>query len=197
MPKVRQHEKVLSGRSGAQRLRAQFHDQDSDRRRGGSPGSTCVETPGARPPRSALPTLTDPGPKIFLKVRNHSSARRRGQPGRPEPAAAQTRRRGALPFGSRRRGGPPSRNGITDRILPTAMCAGPKLAMHQLRKGSGCRVAKRIGKGGAARRHERRRARRHLGGSRSLTSWTNSCSSCSFRSETAHQVVPPCTQWTR
>jgi integrase len=54
-----------------------------------------------------------------------------------------------FPFRSRRGGGPLSRNGITNRILDMAKRAGVKLSMHKLRKGFGCRVAKKLGKGNA------------------------------------------------
>src|SRR5262249_43452853 len=59
-----------------------------------------------------------------------------------------------FPFRSRKGGGPLTRNGITNRVLEMARRAGVKLSMHRLRKGFGCRVAKHIGKGGAAMLHE-------------------------------------------
>jgi integrase len=54
-----------------------------------------------------------------------------------------------FPFRSRKGGGPLSRNGITNRVLRMAKLAGVKLSMHRLRKGFGCRVAKKLGKGNA------------------------------------------------
>jgi integrase len=59
-----------------------------------------------------------------------------------------------FPFRSRKGGGPLSRNGVTNRVLWLAKRAGVKLSMHRLRKGFGCRVAKSLGKGGAAMLHE-------------------------------------------
>jgi integrase len=54
-----------------------------------------------------------------------------------------------FPFRSRRGGGPLSRNGITNRISDMAKRAGVNLSMHKLRKGFGCRVAKKLGRGNA------------------------------------------------
>lgn len=53
-------------------------------------------------------------------------------------------------YGSR----PLSRAALTHRILRLAKLAGVKLGMHKLRKGFGCRMAKALGKGGAAILHE-------------------------------------------
>lgn len=50
--------------------------------------------------------------------------------------------------------GPPTRNGVTNRVLAPAKHAGVKLSRHRLRKGFGCRAAKMLGKGGAAMLHE-------------------------------------------
>jgi integrase len=47
-----------------------------------------------------------------------------------------------------------TRNAVTHRVLAVAKKAGVKLSMHKLRKGFGCRVAKHLGKGGAAMLHE-------------------------------------------
>jgi integrase len=58
-----------------------------------------------------------------------------------------------FPFRSRRGGGPLSRNGITNRVIDMAQRAGVKLSMHRLRKGFGCRVAKKLGKGNAPLLH--------------------------------------------
>lgn len=58
-----------------------------------------------------------------------------------------------FPFKSRR-GGRLTRNGVTNFVLGLAKKAGVKLSMHKLRKGFGCRVAKNLGKGGAAMLHE-------------------------------------------
>jgi integrase len=60
----------------------------------------------------------------------------------------------AFPFRSRKGGGFLSRNGATTRVLSLAKQAGVKLSMHRLRKGFGCRVARQLGKGGAAMLHE-------------------------------------------
>jgi integrase len=54
-----------------------------------------------------------------------------------------------FPFVSRKTGGPLTRNGVTNFVLLLARRAGVKLSMHQLRKGFGCRVAKKLGKGNA------------------------------------------------
>jgi integrase len=59
-----------------------------------------------------------------------------------------------FPFKSRKGGGPLTRNGITNRVILMAQKAGVKLSMHRLRKGFGCRVAKMLGKGGAAMLHQ-------------------------------------------
>jgi integrase len=42
-----------------------------------------------------------------------------------------------------------SRNGVTWRVITMARRAGVKLSMHRLRKGFGCRVAKKLGRGNA------------------------------------------------
>jgi integrase len=42
-----------------------------------------------------------------------------------------------------------TRNGVTWRVIAMAQKAGVKLSMHQLRKGFGCRVAKKLGRGNA------------------------------------------------
>jgi integrase len=54
-----------------------------------------------------------------------------------------------FPFRSRKSGGPLSRNGVTNRVILMAKRAGINLSMHRLRKGFGCRVAKKLGKGNA------------------------------------------------
>ncbi len=59
-----------------------------------------------------------------------------------------------FPFRSRKTGGPLTRGAISHRVLRMAKMAGVKLSMHRLRKGFGCRVAKNLGKGGAAMLHE-------------------------------------------
>ncbi len=59
-----------------------------------------------------------------------------------------------FPFSSLKTKEPLTRNGITNRVLRIAKLAGVKLSMHKLRKGFGCRVAKTLGKGGAAMLHE-------------------------------------------
>lgn len=59
-----------------------------------------------------------------------------------------------FPFRSRKGGGRLSRNGITNRVLDLARQAGVKLSMHRLRKGFGCRVAQKLGKGNAPVLHE-------------------------------------------
>jgi integrase len=71
-------------------------------------------------------------------------------------ALAELPRTGDLvfPFRSRKGGGRLSRNGITNRVLSIAGQAGVKLSMHRLRKGFGCRVAKKLGKGNAPVLHE-------------------------------------------
>lgn len=47
-----------------------------------------------------------------------------------------------------------SRTSVTHFVRRLAKAAGVKLTMHQLRKGFGCRLAKQLGKGGAAMLHE-------------------------------------------
>lgn len=47
-----------------------------------------------------------------------------------------------------------TRSGISTAVLHFAKAAGVKLSMHRLRKGFGCRLAKALGKGGAAVLHE-------------------------------------------
>jgi integrase len=42
-----------------------------------------------------------------------------------------------------------TRNGVTSKVISLAKLAGVKLSMHRLRKGFGCRVAKKLGKGNA------------------------------------------------
>jgi integrase len=59
-----------------------------------------------------------------------------------------------FPFRSRRGGGRLSRNGITNRVIEMARQAGVKLSMHRLRKGFGCRVATKLGRGNAPILHE-------------------------------------------
>jgi integrase len=54
-----------------------------------------------------------------------------------------------FPFRSRKTGGPLTRNGATNYVRLLARRAGVKLSMQQLRKGFGCRVAKKLGKGNA------------------------------------------------
>ena len=54
-----------------------------------------------------------------------------------------------FPFRSQKTGGPLSRNGVTNRVIEMAKRAGIRLSMHRLRKGFGCRVAKKLGKGNA------------------------------------------------
>lgn len=58
-----------------------------------------------------------------------------------------------FPFRSRKGGGALTRNGITNRVIHMAKKAGIKLSMHRLRKGFGCRVAKKLGKGNAPIMH--------------------------------------------
>jgi integrase len=58
-----------------------------------------------------------------------------------------------FPFRSRK-GGRLSASGLSNRVRLMAKQAGVKLSMHRLRKGFGCRVAKQLGKGGAAMLHE-------------------------------------------
>src|SRR5262249_52416770 len=70
----------------------------------------------------------------------------------PRRAAAHGTPRVPLPVAQG--GRPLSRNGVTNRVLAIAKQAGVKLSMHRLRKGFGCRVAKALGKGGAAMLHE-------------------------------------------
>ncbi len=62
--------------------------------------------------------------------------------------------RKVFPFQSEKTKKPLTRSGITNRVLAFAKKAGVKLSMHKLRKGFGCRVAKQLGKGGAAMLHE-------------------------------------------
>jgi hypothetical protein len=50
-----------------------------------------------------------------------------------------------------------TRGAISHRVLAIAKKAGVRLSMHKLRKGSGCRAAKALGKGGAAMLHELKR----------------------------------------
>src|SRR5581483_11951790 len=52
-------------------------------------------------------------------------------------------------FRSRRTGEALSRSGVTNRVILMAKRAGIRLSMHRLRKGFGCRVAKKLGKGNA------------------------------------------------
>src|SRR5262249_19243226 len=59
-----------------------------------------------------------------------------------------------FPFRSRRTGEALTRGAVSHRVLGIAKRAGVKLSMHRLRKGFGCRVAKALGKGGAAMAHE-------------------------------------------
>src|SRR5262245_36607516 len=54
-----------------------------------------------------------------------------------------------FPFRSAKTKGPLTRNGATSRVILMARRAGIKLLMHRLRKGFGCRVAMRLGKGNA------------------------------------------------
>ncbi|MBN9523088.1 site-specific integrase [bacterium] len=54
-----------------------------------------------------------------------------------------------FPFRSRNSDKPLSRAGVTNRVLLLAKKAGVPLSMHRLRKGFGCRVAKKLGKGNA------------------------------------------------
>ena len=54
-----------------------------------------------------------------------------------------------FPFVSYKTKGPLTRNGITNHVIMLARRAGVKLSMHRLRKGFGCRVAKKLGKGNA------------------------------------------------
>jgi integrase len=65
----------------------------------------------------------------------------------------RTERR-VFPFRSNKTGGWLTRSGVTNRVLWLAKKAGVKLSMHRLRKGFGCRVARALGKGGAAMAHE-------------------------------------------
>jgi integrase len=54
-----------------------------------------------------------------------------------------------FPFRSFYTGEPLSRHGITSKVREMARRAGVRLSMHRLRKGFGCRVAKKLGKGNA------------------------------------------------
>ncbi len=54
-----------------------------------------------------------------------------------------------FPFRSRKGDKPLTRAGVTNRVLLMAKKAGVKLSMHKLRKGFGCRVATKLGKGNA------------------------------------------------
>lgn len=54
-----------------------------------------------------------------------------------------------FPFRSSKTGGPLSRSGVTAYVLLLAKKAGVPLSMHRLRKGFGCRVATKLGKGNA------------------------------------------------
>jgi integrase len=54
-----------------------------------------------------------------------------------------------FPFRSRKGGKPMTRAGISSRVRLIARQAGVRLSMHKLRKGFGCRVAKKLGKGNA------------------------------------------------
>lgn len=56
---------------------------------------------------------------------------------------------GIFPFTSKTTGRPLTRSGITTHIRTLASHAGVRLTMHQLRKGFGCRVASKLGKGNA------------------------------------------------
>jgi integrase len=59
-----------------------------------------------------------------------------------------------FPFRSRKGGGRLSAAGLSNRVRLLAKQAGVKLSMRRLRNGFGCRVAKQLGKGGAAMLHE-------------------------------------------
>jgi integrase len=54
-----------------------------------------------------------------------------------------------FPFRSQNTGEPLTRHGPTSKIRDMAKRAGVRLSMHRLRKGFGCRVAKKLGKGNA------------------------------------------------
>jgi integrase len=54
-----------------------------------------------------------------------------------------------FPFRSAKTKAPLSRNGATHRVIRMARRAGINLSMHRLRKGFGCRAAKKLGKGNA------------------------------------------------
>jgi integrase len=58
-----------------------------------------------------------------------------------------------FPFKSAK-GLPLTRGAISHRVLAIAKAAGVRMSMHRLRKGFGCRVAKSLGRGGAAMLHE-------------------------------------------
>jgi integrase len=59
-----------------------------------------------------------------------------------------------FPFRSRKGGGRLSEAGLSNRVRLMARQAGVKLSMHRLRKGFGCRVAQKLGKGNAPVLHE-------------------------------------------
>jgi integrase len=70
-------------------------------------------------------------------------------------ALAKLDRDGDKVFGFIGRFGQPlTRTDVCYRVQKMARAAGVRLTMHQLRKGFGCRVAKQLGKGGAAMLHE-------------------------------------------
>ena len=58
-----------------------------------------------------------------------------------------------------RRPTPLTRNGITAYVIHLAKQAGVRLSMHRLRKGFGCRVATKLGKGDAPVLHRLMRHR--------------------------------------
>jgi integrase len=100
-----------------------------------------------------LPWLDLEGGRIVLPAEFAKSAEDQWVPLHPTLRDALERLPDAgdrvFPFRSRKTGGPLTRNGATNYVCLLARRAGVKLSMHQLRKGFGCRVAKKLGKGNA------------------------------------------------
>ena len=108
-------------------------------------------------PSDSFPWVDFEGNRIVLPAVFAKSAKDQWVPMHPvlRQALAELPRNGpeVFPFKTRH-GKPLSRGAISHRVLDMAKKAGVKLSMHKLRKGFGCRVAKNLGKGGAAMLHE-------------------------------------------
>jgi integrase len=103
-----------------------------------------------------LPWVDFEGNRIMLPAAFAKSVQDQWVPLHPvlRQALAALPRIDARVFPFKTRNGSITRAAMSQRIGAMAKAAGVRLSMHSLRKGFGCRMAKALGKGGAAMLHE-------------------------------------------